>query len=349
MTDWDALQGLCQGGYTLVPNKLLSNLRQRGHTPTACMVFVELLAYVKPDGFVFPTEQTLADSLGIGIATVQRAVKALRKDGMIAVTKEAVAGQKYKRNVYSLIGLSTIDAFEIQQTVEMAAVAPGNDGNYCQKDGVPNPKNHPSKRWEDYPSKRWVSSTNVSSNPSPPSGDDGPPLLVSDSEPSTEPPLGKPRKLVLSLGDLRDSVLAEGKPSAFVDYWKMLHERMLGFPSGLSKSKATYGILKRVREKFRSNADTLAAFYVVMDLYHRKIPLFDGGDVRPPSLSMFTNESVFARVNEYLYSGEDYLRVLATLLSTEFRGMYDAALEAYGEETLKKLVRFFDVGKEGGN
>ena len=72
------------GGFTQVPNFILEN---PDLSEGAKVVYSLFLRYAWDNDFCFPGQQTLAKSMGRGVATVNRFVKELEKVGLIDITK----------------------------------------------------------------------------------------------------------------------------------------------------------------------------------------------------------------------------------------------------------------------
>lgn len=90
------------GGYAMIPGWVAEQLRGLG-SAAAWSVYYEIARRAAKKRFAWPSQQRIADDTGLGIATVERAIRALRDMGAIAVSARTSPGKGKQGNTYTVV------------------------------------------------------------------------------------------------------------------------------------------------------------------------------------------------------------------------------------------------------
>lgn len=103
--------GLCLG-WTAVPSALIFLQSRLGLTSTDINVLLNLMIHWwKPDDKIYPSQDSIANRIGVSKRTVQRTLDRLVEMGLIEVIQTKRNGRYKGRNIYNLRPLAmTIDS-----------------------------------------------------------------------------------------------------------------------------------------------------------------------------------------------------------------------------------------------
>ena len=102
-------EGVNKAGYTKVPNSLFADQRFRGLRPSSQMVLIVLLRhYNQRKRIAWPTQETIANAIGLGKRSVWTAIADLRATGLIEATRRRINGST--RLVYSFPFIDQVEA-----------------------------------------------------------------------------------------------------------------------------------------------------------------------------------------------------------------------------------------------
>lgn len=91
-------------GWTPIPVRLLEHQKTLGIRPSEMTVVIHLLRYwfSADQEYVYPRQSKIAESSGMSVRTVQRAIDALEDKGLIEKEKKKEGISMYAHNYYSL-------------------------------------------------------------------------------------------------------------------------------------------------------------------------------------------------------------------------------------------------------
>lgn len=91
-------------GWTPIPIRLLEHQKTLGIRPSEMSVVIHLLRYwfSADQEYVFPRQSKIAESSGMSVRTVQRAIDSLEDKGLIEKEKKKEGFSTYAHNYYSL-------------------------------------------------------------------------------------------------------------------------------------------------------------------------------------------------------------------------------------------------------
>jgi predicted transcriptional regulator len=315
-------------GFFMLPNFLSLNVKKIGLKAADFLVYVYLCAYLRPGNTTpFPSEERIANDLGIGLRTVVRTIQRLVENGMVSVIKTNRKNGVGSRNSYDpLPGLhkTLTEMYEkdskfreflddmasnreedgVQETelsAKMARTRIGtieklsakmahevyNDSKGKQNDGA-------KDKEEEYKS-----------------------FIVVDEE---EEKGAKQEKETSPLKVITVKALREGKVSTLLDYWRTLFETVLGRTSLAKRGPVSYGKLNTALEVLRTHADLMVIMEWVVDRRKENEPVWPKAEIRDPTLGLLAGSERLQGFLENIMEDEYWRRRRAKFNSIALGG-----------------------------
>jgi len=110
------------------------------------------------------------------------------------------------------------------------------------------------------------------------------------------------------LKEVAADTLFDPMPSRLLSYWKYLFEHSIGRVCTETTSAKTYGQLRKVIDALRTPADVMIIMEYVVDMRVRNEPLWDGAEVRDPSLGLLCGSQRLSSFMEAISKDDNWMK-----------------------------------------
>jgi predicted transcriptional regulator len=273
----------------MLPNFLSLNIKKIGLKAADFLVYVYLCAYLRPGNTTpFPSEERIANDLGIGLRTVVRTVQRLVENDMVSIIKTSRKNGVGSRNSYNpLPGLHKI-LTEMYEKDDKFREFVDDMASKREEDRVPETELSAKMARtrigtiEKLSAKMAHEVYNDSKGKQNGEGEDYKSFIVVDEEEKG----AKQEKETSPLKVVTVKALREGKVSTLLDYWRTLFETVLGRTSLAKRGPVSYGKLNTALGVLRTHADLMVIMEWVVDRRKENEPVWPKAEIRDPTLGL---------------------------------------------------------------
>ena len=140
--------------------------------------------------------------------------------------------------------------------------------------------------------------------------------------------------------EVTEEALKIGSPSKLAMFWKLLFERTLGRTCPMRVSGPTLGQISSARSLVRTSADLMVCMEYVLWLRSEGEPIFDGWDVKDPTIGFFAGATRIQGILEKIMVNQDWATRRAKMNLASVGGDTNRMRRLFTSKEFKELEKY---------